>query len=102
MLKKNARIFLAGHNGLVGSAVYKKLKYLKYTNIIIVEKKKLDLRNSEKVRKYFHSKKIDVIIMAAARAGGIMANEKFQKNFFFENIEIQNLHNIQVLLLGTS
>ena len=53
MLKKNARIFLAGHNGLVGSAVYKKLKYLKYTNIIIVEKKKLDLRNSEKVRKYF-------------------------------------------------
>ena len=90
MLKKNARIFLAGHNGLVGSAVYKKLKYLKYTNIIIVEKKKLDLRNSEKVRKYFHSKKIDVIIIAAARAGGIMANEKFQKNFFFENIEIQN------------
>ena len=90
MLKKNIRIFLAGHNGLVGRAVYKKLKFLKFKNIITVEKKKLDLRDNEKVKKYFLNKKIDIIIMAAARAGGIMANERYQKNFFFENIEIQN------------
>ena len=90
MLKKNIRIFLAGHNGLVGRAVYKKLKFLKFKNIITVEKKKLDLRDSEKVKKYFLNKKIDIIIMAAARAGGIMANKRYQKNFFFENIEIQN------------
>jgi GDP-L-fucose synthase len=90
MLKKNIRIFLAGHNGLVGRAVYKKLNFLKFKNIITVEKKKLDLRDSKKVKKYFLNKKIDIIIMAAARAGGIMANERYQKNFFFENIEIQN------------
>jgi GDP-L-fucose synthase len=90
MLKKDVRIFLAGHNGLVGSAVYKKLKSLKFKNIITVEKKNLDLRDNEKVKKYFSNKKIDIVIMAAARAGGILANEQYQKNFFFENIEIQN------------
>ena len=90
MLKKNLRIFLAGHNGLVGSAVYKKLKLFNFKNIITVERKKLDLRDHSKVKKYFAKKKIDIIIIAAARAGGILANEKYQKDFFYENIEIQN------------
>ena len=89
-MKKNDAIFIAGHNGLVGSAVLKKLKKDGFKNIIIVNKKKLDLRNFEKVNRYFKNKKIDYMIMAAARAGGIIANNTNQKDFFLENIEIQN------------
>ena len=89
-MEKNDAIFIAGHNGLVGSAVLKKLKKDGFKNIIIVNKKKLDLRNFEKVNRYFKNKKIDYMIMAAARAGGIIANNTNQKDFFLENIEIQN------------
>ncbi len=89
-MKKNSAIFVAGHNGLVGSAVLNKLNQNGFKNIITVEKKKLDLRNFKKVKNYFKNKKIDYMIMAAARAGGIIANNSNQKNFFLENIEIQN------------
>ena len=89
-MKKNDAIFIAGHNGLVGSSVLKKLKKDGFKNIIIINKKKLDLRNFEKVNRYFKNKKIDYMIMAAARAGGIIANNTNQKDFFLENIEIQN------------
>jgi len=89
-MKRKDAIFVAGHNGLVGSAVLKKLKKDGFKNIIIVNKKKLDLRNFEKVNRYFKNKKIDYMIMAAARAGGIIANNTNQKDFFLENIEIQN------------
>ena len=89
-MKKNDAIFIAGHNGLVGSSVLKKLKKDGFKNIIIENKKKLDLRNFEKVNRYFKNKKIDYMIMAAARAGGIIANNTNQKDFFLENIEIQN------------
>ena len=90
MLNKNSRIFLAGHNGLVGSSTLVELKKKGFKNIITVDRKKLDLQNYSKVEKYFSKKKIDVIIIAAARAGGILANNSFQKDFFFQNIEIQN------------
>ena len=89
-MKKNSVIFLAGHNGLVGSAVFKKLKRNNYKNIITIDRKKLDLRDYKKLSLFFKNKKIDYLIMAAARAGGILANSKFQKDFFLENIEIQN------------
>ena len=89
-MKKLSRIFLAGHNGLVGSYLFKLLKNNGYKNIITVEKKQLNLRDFNKVEKFFRKKKIDYMIMAAARAGGILANSYNQKNFFFENIEIQN------------
>ena len=89
-MHKKSSIFLAGHNGLVGSAVLRNLRSKGYKNIIIVDKKKLDLRNYEKTIKYFKKIKIDYMIMAAARAGGILANSTYQKKFFFENIEIQN------------
>ena len=89
-MDKNSSIFLAGHKGLVGSAVYRKLKKEGFKKIITLDKKKVDLRNFDKLLKYFKNKKIDYMIMAAARAGGIMANMTFQKDFFFENIEIQN------------
>jgi len=90
MIKKNSKIFLAGHKGLVGSAVYRKLKEEKFKNIIVIDRKKVDLQNYKQVENFFKNKKIDYMVMAAARAGGILANNTFKKDFFFQNIEIQN------------
>ena len=89
-MNKNSSIFLAGHNGLVGSAVFRKLKELGYKKIITVNRAKLDLRNTKNTLNFFKSKKIDYLIMAAAKAGGILANREYQKDFFYDNIEIQN------------
>ena len=89
-MKKTDCIFIAGHNGLVGSSVVKILKNEGYKNIITVKRDKLDLRDHSKVIKYFKNKKIDYLVMAAARAGGIIANSSNQRDFFFDNIEIQN------------
>jgi GDP-L-fucose synthase len=90
MVSKNDTIFIAGHNGLVGSSVLKKFLDSGFKKIITVNKKELDLRNFFNVKKFFKKKKIDYMIMAAARAGGIMANLNNQKDFFIENVEIQN------------
>ena len=89
-MKKTDNIFIAGHKGLVGSSVYKLLKKKGFKKLIVIDSKKLDLRNSNKVFKYFKNKKIDYMIMAAARAGGIIANSSNQKDFFLDNVEIQN------------
>ena len=90
MLNKNSKIFLAGHSGLVGSSTLLELRKNGFKNIITVDRKKLNLQDYYKVEKYFKKKKIDAIIIAAAKAGGILANNSFQKDFFFQNIEIQN------------
>ena len=76
-------IFLAGHKGLVGSSVHKELNSQNFKNILTIEKKRINLRNFEKLIKYFKNKKLDYIVMAAARAGGILANSNNQKDFFF-------------------
>ena len=89
-MKKTDSIYIAGHNGLVGSSVLKALKKRGFNNLIKVDRKKLDLRNSKKVQKFFKNRKIDYMVMAAAKAGGIIANSTNQKDFFLENIEIQN------------
>ena len=89
-MKKTDSIFIAGHNGLVGSAILNLLVKNGYKKIIKVDRKKLDLQDFKKVKSYFKNKKIDYMIMAAARAGGIMANSSNQKDFFLQNIEIQN------------
>ncbi|MDC0046937.1 NAD-dependent epimerase/dehydratase family protein [Candidatus Pelagibacter sp.] len=89
-MKNTDRVFVAGHKGLVGSAVIDLLKKKGFKNLITVERKKLDLRNYYEVEKYFKRKKIDYMVMSAARAGGIIANSRNQKDFFLENIEIQN------------
>ncbi len=89
-MKKTDSIFVAGHNGLVGSSVLNLLIEKGYKRIITVDRKKLDLRDYNKVKSFFKKKKINYMIMAAARAGGIMANSSNQKDFFLENIEIQN------------
>ncbi len=89
-MKKSDKIFIAGHNGLVGSAVFDLLKKKGFKNIVTIDRKKLDLRNFQKVKDYFKNKKIDYMVMSAARAGGIIANSQNQKDFFLDNIEIQN------------
>ena len=89
-MKKSDNIFIAGHKGLVGSAVFKLLKYKGYKNLITINRKKIDLKDSHKLDNFFKNKKIDYMVMAAAKAGGIIANSTNQKDFFLENIEIQN------------
>ena len=109
-MKKTDKIFIAGHNGLVGKATLDLLKKKGFKNLITVNRKKLDLRDKLKVAKYFKNKKIDYMVMAAARAGGIIANSTNQKDFFLENVEIQNsLLNLalekkikRTIFLGTS
>jgi GDP-L-fucose synthase len=90
MINKNSRIFVTGHKGLVGSSIIRKLNYYGYKKIITIDKKKLDLRNQQKVFKFFNSNKIDGVINAAALVGGILANSKFKANFIYDNIAIQN------------
>ena len=89
-MQKKDRIFLAGHNGLVGSAVLRKLKQLKYTNIIVAEKKNLDLLDQKKVFNFLKKNKIKSVIICAARVGGIKANNIYKGNFIYENLAIQN------------
>ena len=89
-MKKSDNIFIAGHKGLVGSAIFKLLKYKGYKNLITIDRKKIDLKDFNKLDNFFKNKKIDYMVMAAAKAGGIIANSSNQKDFFLENIEIQN------------
>lgn len=90
MINKNSKIYIAGSTGMVGSAVYRKLKLLKYKNIILSLKKNLDLRNQKKVYEFLKKKKPDAVILAAAKVGGILANSKNKAEFIFDNLSIQN------------
>ena len=90
MITKKSRIFLSGHNGMVGSAILRKLKNLKYKNIFLQSRKQLDLRNQSKVYKYLSKIKPDVVIIASAKEGGIQANNNLKAEFIFDNLSIQN------------
>jgi GDP-L-fucose synthase len=89
-VKKKDRIFLAGHKGLVGSAVLRKLKKLNYKNIILANKKELNLLDQSKVFNFLKKNKIKSIIICAAKVGGIKANNDFKGDFIYENLTIQN------------
>jgi GDP-L-fucose synthase len=110
MLNKNTKIFLAGHNGLVGSAILRRLIFNGYKNIITVSRSELDLFNQKKVFSFLKKKRPKAIIIAAARVGGILANNNFKAEFIYENLCIQNnlihsayLNNIKNLIfLGSS
>ncbi len=89
MINLSSRIFVAGHKGLVGSAIYRKLKANGYTNLLIADRKKLDLTNQNKVIKFLKKNKPDFIFIAAARVGGIYYNLRYKADFITENLQIQ-------------
>ena len=90
MINQNSKIFLAGHNGLVGSAILRKLKKKNYKKIITISRKKLDLRDQNKVFKYLKKIKPRAVIIAAATVGGIKFNNNYKADFIYDNLSIQN------------
>jgi len=90
MISKNSKIFVAGHNGLVGSSVVRRLKYYGFKKIITRTKKELDLRIQKKVQNFFKSNNIDAVINAAGKVGGIYANNTYRADFIYDNLSIQN------------
>tara|TARA_B100001121_G_C18662567_1_gene609650 strand:+ start:744 stop:1703 length:960 start_codon:yes stop_codon:yes gene_type:complete len=90
MINKNSKIFVAGHNGMIGSAILRKLKNLKYKNLYFQSRKQLDLINQNKVYNYIKKIKPDAVILAAAKVGGIKANNHKRGEFIFNNLAIQN------------
>ena len=86
----NTKIYIAGHNGMVGSAIWRVLTSKGYTNLIGVSSAVLDLKNQQAVSDFIATEKPDVIIDAAARVGGILANSNFPYQFIMENLQIQN------------
>ncbi len=110
MMDKNARIYVAGHTGLVGSALVKTLQKKGYHNLILKTHKELDLTDSLAVEQFFINEQPDYVFLAAAKVGGIMANHLQRADFIYQNLMIQNnvihqsyRHNIKKLLfLGST
>ena len=110
MVNLNSKIYLAGHRGLVGSAILRKLKKKGYKNIIYRNREKLDLTNQSQVYKFLKKNKPDFIFIAAAKVGGILDNNLFKADYITENLLIQTnliqgayLHGIKSLIfLGSS
>ena len=89
-MKKSNKIFIAGHRGLVGSAIVNLLKKKGFKKIILKTRKQLDLKNQIDVSNFFRKNKPEIVIIAAAKVGGIYANSKFPADFIYENLMIQN------------
>src|SRR5690606_10128430 len=89
-INKQSRIFVAGHRGMVGSAVWRALEAKGYTNLTGRTSKELDLRDQAAVNAFMESERPDVVIDAAARVGGIWANNEYPYPFLMENLQIQN------------
>ena len=109
-MEKISRIYVAGHRGLVGSAIVRNLKENGYSNIVTRTREELDLLDSQKVSEFFKKEKPEYIFLAAAKVGGIYANDAFPAEFIFENLQVQNniIHNAylnkakKLLFLGSS
>jgi len=86
----NSKIYIAGHRGLVGSAIVKNLESKGYTNLVYKTHKELDLLNQNDVEKFFETEKPEYVILAAAKVGGIVANNTYRADFIYENLQIQN------------
>ena len=89
MINHKSKIFIAGHKGMLGSAILRILKKKGYKKLLIIDKNKLDLRNQKSVKKYLEIKKPDAIIIAAAKVGGIKANVDYPASFIKDNLQIQ-------------
>jgi GDP-L-fucose synthase len=90
MLDKSEKIFVAGHRGMVGSALIRRLESESFSNVLVCDRSKLDLRDESGVAKFFAEERPDVVILAAAKVGGIKANNDFPVEFLLENLQIQN------------
>ncbi|WP_025765247.1 GDP-L-fucose synthase [Dyadobacter tibetensis] len=109
-MEKNAKIYIAGHRGMVGSAIHRKLQEEGFTNFVLRTSSELDLRNQAQVSEFFDVEKPEYIFLAAAKVGGIMANNIYRADFLYENLQIQNnvihhayVHGVKKLLfLGSS
>lgn len=110
MMQKDSKIYIAGHNGMVGSAIVRLLKNNGYTNIITRSSQQLDLRNQASVNEFFLQEKPEFVFLAAARVGGIQANNTYRGSFLYENlmieanvIEASRINDVKKLLfLGSS
>jgi len=89
-MQRSARIYIAGHRGLVGSAIVRKLRAEGYTNLIVRTSKELDLRNQNDVAEFFAHEKPEYVFLAAAKVGGIVANSTYPSEFIYDNLMIQN------------
>ena len=109
-MEKNAKIYIAGHRGMVGSAIHRKLAKEGYTDIVTRTSKELDLRDQVAVKAFFDLEKPDYVFLAAAKVGGIVANNTYRADFLYENLAIQNnvIHQsykhgvIKLMFLGSS
>lgn len=109
-MKQNDKIYIAGHRGMVGSAIHRKLLAEGFKNIIFRTSDELDLRDQQSVTNFFATEKPDYVFLAAAKVGGIYANNVYRADFLYENLAIQNnvihqayVHNVKKLLfLGSS
>ncbi|EOR92896.1 GDP-L-fucose synthetase [Arcticibacter svalbardensis MN12-7] len=109
-MKKTSKIYIAGHNGMVGSAITRKLKAEGFTNLLTRGSKELDLRDQAAVTEFFKKEKPDYVFLAAAKVGGIVANSTYRADFLYENLCIQNniIHNsylngvTKLMFLGSS
>ena len=109
-MNKSSKIYIAGHRGLVGSAIIKNLKEKGYTNFLTRSHKELDLKDSKAVADFFSKEKPDYVFLAAAKVGGIVANNTYRADFIYENLMIQNnvihqsyVHKVKKLLfLGST
>nr|WP_315170143.1 GDP-L-fucose synthase [uncultured Flavobacterium sp.] len=89
-MKKNIKIYIAGHNGMVGSAIWRNLTAKGFTNLVGRSSAELDLKNQQAVKTFFSTEKPEIVIDAAAKVGGILANNNFPYHFIMENMQIQN------------
>ena len=89
-INKENKIFIAGHRGMVGSAITRNLKNNGYLNLITANKNELDLTDEKKVKRWYKINKPDVVVIAAAKVGGILANSNFPTQFLLDNLKIQN------------
>ena len=89
-MEKQSKIYVAGHRGMVGSAIVRKLTSLGYTNLLTRTSAELDLRNQQQVADFFEVEKPEYVFLAAAKVGGIVANNTYRADFLYENLAIQN------------
>ena len=109
-MDKNAKIYIAGHRGMVGSAIYRKLEKEGFTNFVTRTSATLDLRNQQAVIDFFETEKPEYVFLAAAKVGGIVANNTYRADFLYDNLQIQNniIHNAyltgvkKLMFLGSS